>query len=445
MRTTLIVALLATGGAAHAWEAATHAGLTERAAIASPLHKLLKERLGRPLGLYEPLKLLPSGGEDRELERRLERLDPEGGYVPDGGRQSALGWLAAGAVLEGVPAERNRHHFFDPRTGQGLDDVAYGDGLRTRLHAASTGVGSVRGVFTGAGFDGTGRPAPAWVTAPRDENDWGRARLLDELERAGSAATPEARSDALARALLSAGAILHVLEDAASPAHARNDYRVAFEQAGAPLERFAAAEYGRVAVPEPAEALPFQAERLTDLWKLAERTQQRFFSPGTLPPTGRYPAPVAEPGRPAAAYVSGAVPHLVAYRRAGDRLEWILDDAVHRDYAEALLPEAGRAATRALELLFRGRLEVAALVGQRASIKVTVRELPLGAGTLTVYADDEARGRKKVAEQAVTRAAPGDALKSLELPAWARHVAVVFRGVDSLGEPLVIVQEHPLK
>ena len=37
--------------------ATTHAGLTERAVMASALHKVLSRRLGRPLGLLEPLQI----------------------------------------------------------------------------------------------------------------------------------------------------------------------------------------------------------------------------------------------------------------------------------------------------------------------------------------------------------------------------------------------------
>jgi len=80
---------------AHAYHAATHAGLTERAALASTLHARLMQRFGRALGLYEPLALDGSNRDPghRELLRRLAQLDREGGYTPDRGRLSALEWL----------------------------------------------------------------------------------------------------------------------------------------------------------------------------------------------------------------------------------------------------------------------------------------------------------------------------------------------------------------
>src|SRR5439155_3886652 len=65
---------------AHAYHAATHAGLTERAALASSLHQKLMQRFARALGLYEPLAL---DGNERdpsrsELVRRVGQLDSEG-------------------------------------------------------------------------------------------------------------------------------------------------------------------------------------------------------------------------------------------------------------------------------------------------------------------------------------------------------------------------------
>ena len=54
----LAVLALAAAGPARAWDpATTQAGLTERALLASSFHKVLAQRLGRPLGAFEPLAL----------------------------------------------------------------------------------------------------------------------------------------------------------------------------------------------------------------------------------------------------------------------------------------------------------------------------------------------------------------------------------------------------
>ena len=59
-RVTVLAALAfaARVPAAHAYDpATTHAGLTERAALASELHRVLARALSRPLGLFEPIAL----------------------------------------------------------------------------------------------------------------------------------------------------------------------------------------------------------------------------------------------------------------------------------------------------------------------------------------------------------------------------------------------------
>ena len=446
-RCALLVIAVALALPAHAYHAATHAGLTERAALASSLHARLMQRFDRALGLYEPLAL-DGGDRDparRELLRRLAQLDPEGGYTPDRGRLSALGWLVAGAAGEGVPAERTRNHFYDPTRGSGLDEVG-GEALRTRVTSAANGVGTVRGVFTGTTFDGSGMAAPDWLRSA--DNEWGLQRFFDELERSAAAATAAERDGALARALLAAGAIAHVVEDAGDPTFVRDDYRVALEADAGPYERFVVAEYGRVGVPELGGA-PVAKPRLAALFHdgdgtgLADRTQSRFFTPGTLPDSGRYTRPQTAPGRALAGYASGAgVAHLARYERTQRGIYWTLDERCYADYARALLPETARYAAGALELLFRGRLEVAIANG---SATVTARELPLGRGKVTLYADVAGGARQLVRARNVMAAADGEAILDVALPAGTRHVAAVFRGVDGAGEPLVVVQEHALK
>jgi hypothetical protein len=439
MNARALVALCLAAAPAAAYHAPTHAGLTERAALASSLHRRLVERLARPLGLYEPLKLAPDGA----LTRRLRRLDPEGGYAPDGDKQTALAWLVAGAVLEGVPAERTRHHFFDPATSGGLAEGGSAIGFRTRVAAAASGIGTLRGVFTGASFDGTGRAATEWATAA--DNEWGLARFLDARVRAATAKTPAERDAALAEALLAAGALLHLVEDAGDPAHVRNDYREALDAAGGPLERVAATELGRIGVPEP-DGAPIARAHLVELFHdragngLADRTQRRFFSAGTLPSTERYPQPSVTAGSAPTGYVrSDDVAHLVGYRRAPDGgIIWILDDRCYRDYAHALLPEIGRYAAGAIELLFRGQLELALDGG---IVTATAREVGLGSGDLELYGDTANGERRRLLKQRIAGADPGSALATVERPAWARKVAAVFRGVDAAGEPLVVVQE----
>ena len=444
-----LVGLVLVAGAApaRAYHAATHAGLTERAALASSLHKRIIERLGKPLGLYEPLTLPEERSPARkELTRRLAQLDSEGGYAPDRNKLTAIGWLTAGAVLEGVPAARTRHHFYDPSQKSGLDQ-SQGNALRTRLSSAASGVGSVRGVFTGESFDGSGMAAPAWLRAP--ENDWSVDRFVAEMERAVAAPTAAEREGALAQALLAAGAVLHVVEDMGDPAFVRDDYRVALEAEGGAYERFVERALGRLGVPVPSGP-PVEAKALGELFHssnnagLADRTHARFFSPGTLPGSGRYPVPaVGSVGAAESGYLGGeGARHLLRYERTREGVKWSLDERVYRDYAAALLPETGRYAAGALEVLFRGRLEVAASGG---SVAVTARDVRFGAGKVTIYADVADGTRRALLTRDLTVASDGDRIAETTLPAGTKRVAAVFRGVDDAGEPLVAVQEQPIQ
>lgn len=448
-RALLAVAAFATVAVAlpaDAYHAATHAGLTERAALASTLHVRLMQRFGRALGLYEPLTL-DGGDRDparRELLRRLGQLDPEGGYTPERGKMSALAWLVAGAAVEGVPADRTRNHFYDPTRGSGLDEVD-GEALRTRLGAAANGVGTVRGIFTGSTFDGSGMASPAWLRSA--DNQWGLSRFYDELERSATAPTAAARDGALARALLAAGAIEHVVEDAGDPTFVRDDYRVALEADAGPYERYVIAEYGRIGVPELGGA-PVTKPRIGALFHdgdgsgLADRTQARFFTPGTLPDAGRYTRPQTAPGGALDGYAPGAVRHLAHYARTPRGIVWSLDERCFADYAQALLPETARYAAGALELLFRGRLDVAVTHG---AATVSAHDVALGHGRVALYADGNGGARRLLQARELAGATDGQSLFEVTLPAGTRHVAAVFRGVDAAGEPIVVVQEQSLK
>jgi hypothetical protein len=136
------------------------------------------------------------------------------------------------------------------------------------------------------------------------------------------------------------------------------------------------------------------------------------------------------------------VPHLARYSRAGTRVIWQLDDLCFADYARVLLRETGRYTTDALQWLFRGALGIQ-LVGGGA--QVTARAVALGAGTLSVYADVTDHPRQLVRSFRVSGAADGDLVGDVAIPAGAQRLAAVFRGVDDVGEPLVIVQEATVR
>jgi len=478
--------------------ATTHAGLTEQAVLASGLHRVLARRLARPLGIFEPVVLRPQdmdATEARFLLSRLASLDPSGGYRPGPGESaSALAWVVSGAVIAATPAERARNLFYDPARGAGLTE---GGGMVGALHTLRLlldGGGSVRALATGTDFDLTGPPATKWLVAP--DNDVGLPVFYAELEAAGTSADPARRSTALARALLALGGTLAVLQDAGEPAHVRNDFRRAylgsvgegpFDRSSA-FERFVADSYGRAGVPkaDAAVARPNVMAYLTaaDAQGLADRTQRRFFSEGTVPddavvehdstaadvlhdargslvyglpgvprldlralgerryvyaigeePRGGEVPKVGKPRltaqRPVRGKGTAGSRRLLAYERVPGRVRFFLDGAVYADTARSLLPEIGGYSAGLIDHLFRAEIDLEAGASQVTATVVGARGALRG-GVIRIFADD-AKGQRRP----IGSVASGG---SLAIPAGARRVAAVLRAEDDAG-PLVSVAE----
>ncbi len=445
--------------------------------LASTLHVVLARRLARPLGLFEPVRLrdadLPAG-EARALHLRLAALDPAGGYRPsDNGAASALAWVVAGSVIAETPSERGKNLFYDPSRGAGLGDA--GDGAAfTHAFGLLLDEGTFRGLATGTDFNLTGLPATAWLVAP--ENDVGLVVFERELDAAVSSAEPARRSTALARALLALGGTLAVLQDAGEPAHVRNDFVGAylshargdgpFDRASG-FERFVADRYGREGLPAsaPAVARPTVMSFITaaDRQGLADRTQRRFFSPGTLPEDAvvdrdTTTVEVMRDARGSLAYGLPRLPRLelsslgqrryaldgsrklLGYERVPGRVRFFLDDAVYADTARALLPEVAAYGAGLIDLLFRAELDIAAKDGV---VSVEVRGAR-GAvtGQVRVFAED-ARGRRSELGRA-TLASDGGAARvsvSAVAPEGTRRLAAVLRGKDSAGDLVAVVEK----
>ncbi len=466
--------------------ATTHAGLTERAVLASELHRTLARRLSRPLGLFEPVALRRAdldSGEARTLGGRLDALDPAGGYRPGpDGVAPALAWIVAGTVIAETPAERGQNLFFDPVRGNGLAQAGglfqVGYGLRMLFDA-----GGMRGAATGTNFNLTGRPSTEWLLAP--DNDVGLPVFYDQLEAAVAGELPGPRGTALARALLALGGTLAVLEDAGDPAHVRNDFRRAYLGAGgsspfdrgSPFERYVADTFGRTGVPAAGAPVsrPTVMAYITaaDRQGLADRTQRRFFSDGTLPEDGivdrdttgadvmrdaRESLPYALPALPrldlrglgdkrylyanAALDRSDGAPmgrrRLLAYLRVPGRVRFFLDGGVYVDTARTLLPEIGAYGAGLIDHLFRAeiRLDVTA---DAVAVSIAGARGDVQKGEVRLYAED-ADGRRRAFGTAV----PGTSPTSLTIPAGTRRIAAVLRGQDEAGE-LVAVAEQPVR
>jgi hypothetical protein len=463
---------LAAGAPARAYDpATTHAGLTERAVLASALHKVLSRRLGRPLGLFEPVRLRATDlaeADARALAFRLGALDPAGGYRPtEEGAASAVSWVVAGTVIAQTPAERGKNFFYDPARGSGLTSTGGGASFAHSLRQLMDG-GGVRELATGTDFNLTGLPATEWLASP--QNDLGLVAFHRELAEAVAAAEPGQRGTALARALMALGGALAVLEDTGEPAHVRNDFQGAFlakargdnpfDRTSA-FERFVADRYGRSGVP----AVGARVDRpnvmafitASDGQGLADRTQRRFFSAGTLPadaivdrdttaadvmrdareslPYGLPRLPrleLSEIGRPQYAYAGKR--RLCAYERVPGRVRFFLDDAIYADTARTLLPEIGAYATGLIDHLLRGELSLQAGEGG-----VTV-EVHGASGAVTgevrVLAEDGTGRRTELGRAALSG---GDRVEiRIAPPAGTRRLAAVLAGKDAAGELTVV-------
>jgi hypothetical protein len=444
-----------------AWDpATTHAGLTERALAVSKFHATLAHQLGRALGSLEPLRLdlsalEPNAG--RSLKARLDALDPAGGYRPSAeGIATASAWVRAGAVLAKTPPERGRHHFFEPRTRTGLDD---GPGLSGTVHVARLTLddgATVRDSATGQAFALEGMPAIDWLRS--SQNDLGLTALLDNWVLAVKAPQAPQRETALAQALLALGGVLAVLEDAGQPAFVRNDFRGEFlaQDSGSAVERFVSDRYGSGSLP-PAPT-PVSRPDLDSYFVaaddngLAQATQRRFFSAGTLPQDFRF-IPGQTPSEIAGAanrslrfpepkvtaldlrqagrtrYVVRDGIRVLAYQRNADRVHFFLDQAVHADVARRWLPQVEAYAAGMIDHLLRAKLEIV-IADNMAQVTVTGTVTPTEA-TFAVHmlCEDDAGVRSEFAAQTPH----GDVPLSFEIPKGARKVAAYLRGQDSAG------------
>jgi hypothetical protein len=452
---------------ARAWEpATTHAGLTEQAALSGVLHRRLHSDFGIDLGLFAPLTVPPADAPS--LFAALRELNPTHGYAPDKrGRQTALAWLAAGAVVADMPVAAARNHFFDPDGGGGLR-VADDGGLLARLFRRDASE-------LAAAYVGVRRAVPAvqWITTA--DNPLNLAGFLGQYQRAVTARTPGERERHIAGALVAAGAILHVLQDMGSPSHVRDDFAAHLSQlsddrrdVGSRFERVAALSYGRLGIPAPARTIT--RDRLRDFFTsedkkgLADWTAASWFSAGTLPRpisvksglglaklgsalkqslVRPQPAPDAsgldELGAHSpdgATLVNPDRVCLARYAIADGALRWSTDDQCVLQQIGAILPIVSAYSQGLLDFLFRGSLELTTEAGQ---LDVAVRDVAVGAGKVTLLWDDEAGVRTALGEpQNTSGGAVGQRLvEAGQVPARAHAVVALFEGVDGSGEPLI--------
>ncbi|MBI4509416.1 MAG: hypothetical protein HY698_07245 [Deltaproteobacteria bacterium] len=453
----LVALFLLPNPSAWAWEAdSTHAGLTEQAALASRLHRALAQAHGQSQGLYQVLGI-PRGDATKALYQKLGAISPTVGVVPDPrGEQAALAWLVAGAVLEDIPPERGRHHFFDPASGLGLTPPKPGF-----LGAI---VSLAKRLLLGVQVLASGVPAPSWIEA--EKNDLNLDRFWLELELSAAARTSKERQAHLARALIVAGAMLHVLQDVGSPSRARNDLDEHLRplgggrtDRGSRFERLAALAFGRLGVPAPGTPVRrFHARDffISDGQGLAEVTAARWFSSGTLPRTIdlrdaagslpglltkalRRPAPVVTSvdlrgaESPEGVVIAGPFGACLANaRKVNMSLEWFLSDACALSQLAVILPTVGSYSAGFLDWLFRGSLTL--------SPDGSIRNagVALGAGVVTLHAEDKEGIRTPLAAPiSIPFGAVSAEIGRFAAPEGTALVVATFRGLDEAGDAVV--------
>jgi hypothetical protein len=449
-----VLVVIALAAQAYAWEAqTTQAGLAEQAALSSRLHHRLVT-LGFTGGLFEPLTIPPADAP--ALIADLHLLSPSQGAVPDArGRQTALAWIAAGAVLADVPPAHAVNHFYD------TDKPTK---LYTGAGWIKPSLGVIQGVMLNVDLPERGLPAPDWVVDK--SNPFNVAGFLDQYAKAVTAATPGERSRAMAGALVAAGAIIHVLGDLGSPSRVRGDYEAMFQplgggpdDLGSRFERIAALSYGRLGVPGPARVITRAHLRdyftSADGQGLADKIAHSYFSPNTLPRGTRtgddahaelvrpLPALPARLNLMAASRDDGTTLRaadgtcLARYKVDHGTLTFSIDDECALEQIAQILPEVTAYETGLLDFLLRGELTIT--VGPQ----VVVASKGLGAGTVDLVVEDD-RGVRAPAGTMTLSPGHGDELARFPVPPTGSRVLAIFRGTDAAGEPIVAVGALPL-
>ena len=353
--------------------------------------------------------------------------------------QTVRGWIAVGATREDFPAFRSLNHFHNP-----LKPWPSGGG--------PLGQSSVYWQQNpDQGFGGTW----SWPVA--------RQRLFEFL----TLPSPMAREQALADTARALGQVMHMLQDAASPAHTREDphlirdgYEARIEEIRASADATLRARFeALLAAPSALPAIsiftltgdphaPDPVARLIDSDRyggtaqsyatgaqagLAEYTSggyvsddtiflgfalprreslgPAFFDPPADTPGARRYFPKATDG--------DAVPHFVGEGALYERLlfrgqlvgGFVLDDKVYEDYATQLIPRAVDYSAGLLNYFFRSNfdftLDVSSSDPQKRLLTISIPPDPAAEtmdGTFTLYAEDRDGVRSPVSGAALTTA-----------------------------------------
>jgi hypothetical protein len=520
----LAAALALSAAPARAWDPReTHLGMVDRAVVESAVHLRWMAASELQRGLFTPLRVDPrrlTPDERRMLSAALRRggIEALGGpgacpglgappqtqrYCVDGDlwELPALQWLQLGVVAELIPSARAVHHFVDrddPLRPDYRDPQARPGLLRYRQVRHNGAPAASLAARTG--FSGQGASVVSWL---RDEADpLGPPRMWQHLELASTLPDPLARAHHLALALVGLGALLHVTQDLAVPAHARGDVSGFFSplspepgDRGLPFTELARLAFGRTGLPgkrsaeeiAAARGVPVAASLAEHLFGgaapstapgaltlppgtgyegLAPFTARRFLSEASVPPA-RHVDDALSPEEAAAALLQGSALDpaetegarlspwpaargyvhsaagrpLAAFDTDDDgRLRPYIDEAVYREQFAHLAPRAVEVTRSLIDWVWPAWPEL-------------VHDAPAGNLDLAVPAGlhdpvilvlrQDAEGARAIARKVALR--PGERNRVTGLPTTlgeGERTVVVLRARRPTGEPLLL--EHVL-
>ncbi len=412
------------------YEVKTHEAISQEAADRSSIDKVLKESLGLANGIDQTLA-----------------------------GKKVVRWIAEGSRRED-DFLRFLNHFHNPL--RSWDQAGFRAGLQF------------------------GWSSILWGQDGDQPWSWPNVRQL--YYEALTVSSPEKRETALANTFRGLGHLIHLVQDAASPGHTRNDAHYAYNYESLirsvqssldPDEQnFFSVLLSRPSRPdprwsslEPNQLAPIPIANLLDtdryertnpnitteaLIGLAEYTNANFFSEDTIF-SSDFPYPARSSVREVEYLIrlqTGEEVRRLYYEKAADGeigyrvatvgvlrdyiqrynldegqygKEFALDEGVYRDYAAKLLPRAVGYSAALLDYFFRGRLE--GRVANGTLEVANASDEPLGPGKLALYSDDETKTRRLAAEWPIDRLEPGaQLLFSASVPPGSAGYVLVYRG-----------------
>lgn len=284
-------------------------------------------------------------------------------------RYSAGEWLINGSYWEDnfFPVPRFKNHFYEPTTGLGLNGIA-------------------------CSFESS----LAWATID-SENIWGWNAAKNYFNAALVSTVPSDKDQNLANMFRSIGQLMHLIEDLAAPAHVRNDIHLPVSSQKDLYEEFTA-KRRRYLTYTGYPVVDLQTfTNINSFWSnngkgLAEYTNKNFLSRDTNISDNPYPSPlpIGEwlttetitdakrryvqvevkylQGYATDSYLpekSAPISRLAAYSYLDDEMKrlnnqrvYSLNDFVHKEYAQFLIPRAVGYAAGLLNYFFRGTIEL---------------------------------------------------------------------------------------